>query len=285
MRTTTIAWLVSMISLVGQGEEPSRKDEYGRLNRQVFMTGSEGRSGRKDLLLGDQREPVVRRLKDLLVQQILYTLEQGGKADEVKDAISMLQGRYAHAKLRPDSTNTPVVQQTVLTGIPVVAVIASIMRGTDGITDPITLVLFFAKGGGRWTLVAEGGHEFECTTLYAEPIQSPLETEVWYLVHGQRYGSSGGHKRIVVYSFNGFSSRVVGTLDNLRGAAIKKVVGGEISLTFMDENDPEWREYEMELRITPNGFVELGRRLRQPRRSPALEARQVPTETALAKCC
>jgi len=140
------------------------------------------------------------------------------------------------------------------------------MRGTDGIPDPITLILFFAKGGGRWTLVTEGGQEFERRMLYAEPIQSPLAGEAWYLVYGQAYASPGGHKRIAVYSFNGFSSRVVGTLDNLRGADIKKVEGQEISLTFMDEKDPEWREYEMELRITPNGFVELGRRLHEPKR-------------------
>lgn len=268
MRTMIIAVSVVLVRLDGQGQEPGKSDDYGRLNRQIYMTMDEGRRGRKDLLLGDQREPVARGLKDMLVQQALYTLDRGGKSDEVKGAINTLQGAYAHARLRRDATNTPVVHQTVVNGTPVVAVIASIMRGNDVIPDPMTFVLFFAKSGGSWTLVAESGQEFESRTLYAEPIRSPLEGEAWYLVYGQVYGSSGGYKRIAVYSFNGLASRVVGIVDGWRGTAIKKVEGDEISLTFMDEKDPEWREYEMELKITPNGFVELGRRLHQPKRPP-----------------
>lgn len=266
MRATIIACAVILARVDGQGQEPGKSDEYRTLNRQVYLTMDEGRSGRKDLLLGEQREPIVRRLKDSLVQQTLYTLDHGGKGDDVKGAVTTLQGVYAHAKLRRDATNTPVVHQTVLNGIPVVTVVASIMRGNDVIPDPMTFVLFFAKNGGSWAFVAESGQEFESRTLYAEPIRSPLAGESWYLVYGQVYGSSGGHKRIAVYSFNGLVSRVVGIVDGWRGTAIKKVEGDEISLTFMDEKDPEWREYEMELRITPNGFVELGRRLHEPKR-------------------
>jgi CheY-like chemotaxis protein len=230
--------------------------EYEELNSRIYMNTSEAKSG-KTILLREDTAQVVKRLKDLLRREVQRVLERGAGPEAVAQAVHALQGNYSPSKTR-EVGNTPFVHQSVTNQLQVVTVAVSIIRGNEGIPNPVLLLMFFVRAGGQWELVAETGEEFDGKSFYIKPLTSPANEE-WFLVYGQTFGSPGGYKDLVAYGFNGFGARIIARMLNIRSCNITKIDGDEVFVTYVDQRDAQWREFDLHLKVTPNGFTEISR--------------------------
>ena len=214
--------------------EPSQAAELARtvqaLNEQLITRS------KKDLktYTPDKVNTVTAKIHNLLTGYILSELNQasGVSANVLAEQLRMIQGKYV---LPEEETNTPYVSQDRLESTPVYLTAYLLYRGGAGAPDSKAVIEAFARRGAKYFLAGEAGGEFDSHGLFVRQVTARREGELWYLVHGVRFGASHRNLRVVLYSFGGENLRPIWLAPDLpRGEVIVTAEGIELKYLDMD---------------------------------------------------
>jgi hypothetical protein len=132
------------------------------------------------------------------------------------------------------TARAPEIFRASLADRPVIAVSWLTYLGGAGSPRGRARILFYVKSGREWVLAAETGELLNDHGLFVVPVASSRDGELWYLLHGVRFGSSRVDINLALVAFDGQQVRTRWSRQNLASGHVSVSATG-VTL--------EYREY------------------------------------------
>ena len=142
----------------------------------------------------DVEAQLTNKVESFTTSVILRKLTAGADSNQIKDYLQCVTGRWG------ELSHTPVVFTGHLGATPLAVVATVIARDGGAVVDTKPLVQCFENSSGRWTLVGQLGDDFTGKTFDIDPLKSPVDGQLWYLLSGRTLGDTGGRLLVEVAS-------------------------------------------------------------------------------------
>lgn len=214
----------------------SEIERFKELNRRVYITSDEMKTGRRLDARREEVPGIVEELRKIITSGTLSLLRKGGAAGDQQDVAQQIV-RYIHELQGPSlelqktaRTNTPMVVQSVVHGFAVIGVSTCIVTDNEHFPNTVPRVDFYSKARGTWEYRATAGAEFDDRSFHVKPVSPPDGDGLYLLAWGWRFFDTGQRLRVVMYNFDGESARSVAMLDELTSGMVREVTGESITV-------------------------------------------------------
>ena len=178
-------------------------------------------------------------MRKVIQEQVLESLNQGQKPEEVRDLVVAL---FKDSSPWHDS-GKPFVYTANFQGLSTVVVGYSWAYGTGGIPQSRVFIDGYRKVGLAYELADEIGQSMgECCALFMERIASPRMNESWFLARAIAYGSSRPAEMVRLYSFDGYQFKELWAPSNPRTNPHYEIGTDVIGVIYEDKYGRSHRE-------------------------------------------